>query len=282
MKINHRLRALALVALAALVVAGAAFAATRHTVVAPTNHTAPTISGDATVGSTLTANPGTWNGSSPMSFQYQWQVCGNNGQNCHAISGATDKTYVVKAGDEGNTLRVHVIASNSDGSNSANSDATPVIKAAAAATTTTTTTQAQPQANGCPKTTAGSASVAAADVAAPARLQITGFSSTTGTVTRSTTTLTVKFHVADTCGQAVSGAQVYATAVPFGQFSIPGMQPTDQNGDVTLTFNRQGGFPAARNQQLLVMFVRASKPGDPILAGVSTRRLISLKVNLHA
>ena len=44
------------------------------------------------------------------------------------------------------------------------------------------------------------------------------------------------------------------------------------DGDVTLTFNRQGGFPAAGNQQLLVMFVRASRPGDPILAGVSTRR----------
>jgi hypothetical protein len=280
MKINHLLRALALVALAALVAVGAGVAATRHSAAAPTSHTAPTVSGDPNVGSTLTANPGTWNGSSPMSFQYQWQVCGNSGQNCHAISGATDKTYTVKAGDEGNTLRAHVIASNADGSNSANSDATPVIKAAAPAATTTTTA-VQPAANGCPKTTAGSASVAAADVAAPARLQVTGFASSTGAVTRSTTTLTVKFHVADTCGQAVSGAQVYATAVPYGQFSIPGMQPTDANGDVTLTFNRQGGFPASPHQQLLVMFVRASRAGDPLLAGISTRRLVSLKVNLH-
>jgi len=30
-----------------------------------------------------------------------------------------------------------------------------------------------------------------------------------------------------------------------------------------------------------VMFVRASKPGDNILSGVSTRRLISLRVDLN-
>jgi hypothetical protein len=92
---------------------------------------------------------------------------------------------------------------------------------------------------------------------------------------------TVRFHVSSTCGQPVQGAQVYATAVPFGQVSIPGQQQTDANGDVTLQFHRLAGFPAARNQRLLVMFVRASKPGDPVLAGISTRRLISLRVNLN-
>jgi len=281
MKITNRLRAIVLVALAALVAVGAAFAATSKTTVAPSNQTAPTINGDASVGSTLTANPGTWNGSSPMSFQYQWQVCGSTGNNCHAISGATDKTYVVKAADQGNTLRVHVIASNADGSNSASSDATATIKPAST-TATTTTTAATPAANGCPKATAGASSVAVADIAAPARLQITGFASSARPITRGTQSFTVKFHVADTCGDAVTGAQVFATAVPYRQFSIPSQQTTDQNGDVTLTFNRQAGFPAARNQTLLVMFARASKPGDPILAGISTRRLISLRVNLHA
>jgi hypothetical protein len=29
------------------------------------------------------------------------------------------------------------------------------------------------------------------------------------------------------------------------------------------------------------MFVRARRPGDPTLAGISTRRLISLHVDLH-
>jgi hypothetical protein len=286
-RIRRRIRAVTIAALSALLVAGAAMAATSRTTVAPNNNTPPTISGDPSVGSTLTANPGTWNGSAPISFQYQWQICGASGENCGNIAGETDKTYKVRKGDEGNTIRVRVIANNADGSDTATSAATAKVTAAAtttpAATTTTATTatQAQPQSNGCPKLAAGAQSVSVADVAAPARLLVTGFVASPSVITRSMDSFTVRFHVADTCGQAVQGAQVYATAVPFGQVSIPGQQQTDANGDVTLQFHRLAGFPAARNQRLLVLFVRASKPGDPVLAGISTRRLISLPVDLH-
>jgi hypothetical protein len=71
------------------------------------------------------------------------------------------------------------------------------------------------------------------------------------------------------------------TGVPYNQLSIPSETATDVAGNVTLTFNRKAGFPASSKQKLLVLFVRARKTGDPLLAGVSTRRLVSLRVNLN-
>ena len=100
-------------------------------------------------------------------------------------------------------------------------------------------------------------------------------------ITSQLSSFSVRFHVSDTCGQSVSGASVYATAVPYRQVTIPAEAATDNAGWVTLNFGRLAGFPASRNQQLMVMFVRARKPGDPPLAGISTRRLISLRVDLH-
>ena len=115
--------------LVALVVVGVAIGASSRGAVAPTNETLPTIKGDAIVGSELTANPGTWNGSSPISFQYQWLICGSKGESCSNISGQTKKSFTVRSGDEGNTIRVKVIAGNHDGSGNAQSDATAAVKA---------------------------------------------------------------------------------------------------------------------------------------------------------
>src|SRR5438034_605627 len=155
------LRGLVLVALAALVAVGGA---TARSTQAPSNNSSPTISGSATVGSTLTANPGTWSGSAPINFQYQWRICGGNGGSCHDIAGATASTYQVKNGDVGNTLRVRVIGSNSSGSSAATSGASAKIGATPA-----------PAPTGCPKLGAGITVASVVDVNAPARLQIDQF-----------------------------------------------------------------------------------------------------------
>ena len=66
---------------------------------------------------------------------------------------------------------------------------------------------------------------------------------------------------------------MYGEAVPFNQFSTAAEQPTGADGWATLTMSREAGYPATRNQQLLVIFARARKAGEDLLGGVSTRRL---------
>ncbi len=65
---------------------------------APRSTSKPTISGKAQVGETLTADPGKW-AEGPSSFAFQWQSCDKNGSDCKDISGATGKTYGVRAAD---------------------------------------------------------------------------------------------------------------------------------------------------------------------------------------
>jgi glucose/arabinose dehydrogenase len=95
----------------------------------PVNTVVPSISGAPKEGSTLTASNGTWSGSAPMTFAYQWRRCNKSGAACIDITGAAAKTYVAAPADVGFTLTVRVTASNSAGSSSATSGKTAVVKA---------------------------------------------------------------------------------------------------------------------------------------------------------
>jgi hypothetical protein len=64
----------------------------------------PSPSGTAQVGQQLTASNGTWSGTTPITFTYQWQRCTKQGS-CSNISGATHATYTVVASDLGEQLR---------------------------------------------------------------------------------------------------------------------------------------------------------------------------------
>jgi hypothetical protein len=248
-------------------------ATTARVAVKPSNTSAPTISGTTSEGSTLTANNGNWSGTAPITYTYQWSRCDTSGGSCSNISGATQQTYVLKPVDNGNTLRARVTATNSDGSASQTTVPTGVVSAAP-------TAPAAP-ATGCPKTANG-ATVAVGDLSAPARLQIDQFQATPGTIPGNFSTFSVRVHVTDTCGQTVSGAAVYGTAVPFNQVNVPGEQMTGSDGWTTLNFNRLKGFPASTKQRLMVMFLRARKPGESPLAGITTSRLVSFKVSLRS
>jgi hypothetical protein len=264
---SRRTRAVSAALLLAIVGAASlgSFASSGAAASGPANTAAPTISGTAREGETLTADAGTWTGTQPITYAYEWQRCNATGASCAAISGATAKTYVVTKPDVGTTLRVKATATDSTGSTSATSVPSAVVASAAPAT-------------GCPS---GTGTVAVTAVTPPARLVIDQYQVTPATVTRSVSSVTLRFHVSDTCGQAVQGALVFATTVPYNQFSKAAEQPTDANGWAQLEMQRLGGFPAARHQQLLVLFARARKPGEKLLAGIAARRLVSTPVNLH-
>jgi hypothetical protein len=267
---THRRRTGALVAGTTIVVAVAAATlpmlghAARTAI--PRNETPPTVSGTVQEGSTLTVDPGTWTGS--PTFRYAWLRCDLTGGSCASISGATGKTYALKSVDTDNTLRVRVTATNADGTSSATTVPTAVVKATP-----------KPAPTGCP---AGNGAVKVSDVSLPARLLIDRFQVQPSVVHRSSRDVSIQTHVVDTCGQSVVGALVYASAVPFDQFSIEDEQQTDANGMATITMHQLKGFPADRNQELLVMFLRARKTGENELTGISTRRLVSTSVDLRS
>lgn len=230
----------------------------------PPNTQPPTIGGQAVVGQTLTASPGTWTGTG-ISFAYVWTRCDPTGAQCADIAGATAATYAVVAADAGRRLRVEVTATNASGSNTVTSAPTGVVAAAPPAPT------------GCP---AGTGPIDVDQLSPPARLLVGGQRITPSPVTPSTRTIRLSFRVTACGGRPVEGALVYATPTPYQQFT-PTEQPTDGNGRAILTMRQLRYFPASGQQQLLVVFVRARKAGEDVLAGVTSRRLVSFRVNLR-
>jgi hypothetical protein len=234
----------------------------------PGNTSPPAISGTPAEGATLAGSKGSWT-HGPTSYAYVWYRCDRNGNNCAAIGGARSSTYRLTSADVGNTLRLRVTAGNSEGSSSATSVPTAVVQRAPAPPPS--------RGPGCP---AGGNPDEVTTISAPARLLIDTLQADPRVVTRGTAALVVRFHVTSTCGGPVQGALVYATATPYNQFAIPPEAPTGADGWATLVFRRLRGFPVSGRQQLIAVFVRARKPGESVLGGISTRRLVSIPVRL--
>jgi hypothetical protein len=75
----------------------------------PNNTVAPVISGTNTFGSTLTTTNGTFTGTAPLTYTYQWLRGGS------PISGQTASTYVIGASDSLAAITCEVKATNSYG-----------------------------------------------------------------------------------------------------------------------------------------------------------------------
>ncbi len=97
--------------------------------VGPKKKKAPTISGTTKDGQMVSAATGTWRGTGPLSFAYQWESC--RGKACTSITGATGQSYRAGTPDLSKKLRVIVTASNVAGSGTATSKPSAVVTAGA-------------------------------------------------------------------------------------------------------------------------------------------------------
>jgi cytoskeletal protein RodZ len=224
---------------------------------APASTHPPSLAGTARQGSTLTAGTGSWSGSAPMTFDYTWQRCDAHGGSCSTfIAHAGTTSYTLTGADVGHTLRVEVTARNAYGSGDAYS---PVSGSVAPAVTT-----------------GGSEAIAVASVSLPDRLVIDRVRFSPDPIRSRRTAIVARFHVADLHGRSVQGALVFVLGLPYGwSFNAP-EQATDADGWATLVIRPTPRMPLRRGD--LVLFVRARKPGDSLLAGVSTRRLVQERI----
>lgn len=222
---------------------------------APANTTPPSISGTFKEATTLTVAPGAWSGSPVPTFTYQWQRCDATGGACVDLAGASSTTNATVAADVGNTLRVKVTATNTHGATLATTPETPLITPAKAG---------------------GRNAISITQVALPNRLIIDNEKFSSNPL-RTRNTFTVRFHVSDTRGFSIRGAMVYALGLPYSWTGNTPEAITDSAGWATITMRPLAAMPLAHSGAL-VIFVRARKPGDNLLAGVSTRRLVQVRI----
>ena len=97
--------------------------------VPPASSGPPTVSGTAQQGSSLVVRAGTWKGTKPISYTYEWRRCNSAGAACVAIAGARGTTYTLRSQDVGHTIRVVERASNVAGRSAVTSKATSVVQA---------------------------------------------------------------------------------------------------------------------------------------------------------
>ena len=220
---------------------------------APKNTSAPTISGTPKENTVLTVSNGGWTGTNPITFTYQWQRCDATSGNCVNITGATSQSYTAASVDVAAVLRANVTATNSKGSTVATSQEVGPIAPAVV----------------------GGHTISIMQVSLPNRLIVDNVKFAPAVIT-SRAPVVARFHVSDTRGFSIQGALVYALGLPYGWARNAPEVVTDSTGWATITMSPTANMPLRNGA--LVIFVRARKPGDDLLAGVSTRRLVQVSI----
>ena len=217
----------------------------------PANSAPPTISGVARDGQLVAATTGTWT-NSPTKYGFEWFRCDTGGNNC-AHFGGSGQSQRLGRSEVGHTIRVTVSASNQFGTTKSTSAPTAVVGSAT-----------------------GPGSISVSQVSLPQRLVISGVQFIPSRLT-SRGAFLARFQVTDTRGNRVGGALVYALGIPYGWVRNAPEVVSGGDGWATIQFIPTRLMPIHR-RAALVMFVRARKPGDSLLAGVSARRLVQVSI----
>ena len=126
-------------------------------------------------------------------------------------------------------------------------------------------------------TPAGVSIPASSVVAGQARLVIAGVKFNPSIVRSRTKPIRVQLTVKDTRGFLVRDAIVFVRGVPERRVQAVKEARTNQNGVVVFNLKPTKLLPLRAGGRLTV-FTRARKAGEPINGGVSTRRLVSLRL----
>ncbi len=81
--------------------------------------------------------------------------------------------------------------------------------------------------------------------------------------------------MSDVNGHSVRDALVYALGLPYSWVQSSTEVATGQDGWASITITPSAKLPTSRGHALVV-FVRARVPGQPVLAGSSSRRLVQV------
>jgi hypothetical protein len=219
----------------------------------PVSTQPPVISGFTEMGNIIHTTNGTWTGSTPITYSYQWQRCDTAGNACAAISGADQSTYKIVSADSGHTLRVKVTAKNSNGKGTAISNQTATVAGSG---------------------TSGGNTVKVSEVPANERLVVDQVTFSPNPVTSRSTPITVRIQVKDTRGKLVSGALVFLRSTPI-LTSTPTDAPTGSDGMVTYHVTPRSDFPLKTGYSVQ-FYVKAYRPGDKTLEGIYGSRLVQV------
>jgi hypothetical protein len=226
----------------------------------------PAISGKTQVGATLSATNGKWTGASPITYYYQW-VRQNTRGGWDPIAGAVRTTYTLTSADSGRQLFVQVKAQNAYGYAYANS-----AKVGPIGSSSGSASGGLPA--GATKIAGGRISIPVTSVSLPQRLVISN-TKYSPSVIRSRAPFIARYRVTDTRGYVVRDALVYALGLPYGWVAGAAEVRTDVNGWATIQLTPRAGLP---RRGAIVLYVRARKDGDRIIAGVTAQRLTQVLV----